>query len=94
MGMAINPRLLTKDQACEYLALKTMSAVPVRPCKIGSLVRYDLRALDAWLDQLSGLSPSTPSAAPPATSADDDPDAALAKWIEEHGSQGETARRA
>lgn len=93
MGAPIPPRMLTTEMACAYLSVKTMSAVPVRPCKIGSLVRYDLRALDAWLDHLSGLSPSGPKAAEPSP-AEDDPDAALTAWMAENGIQSEAAGRA
>lgn len=96
--MSHAPRLLGAEQACAYLGLKSregLNSVPVRPVRIGARVLWDVRALDAWLDQLAGLSPSAPSAARPSSPAgDDDPDAALAAWMQENGTPGETAGRA
>jgi len=96
--MAHTPRLLGAEQACAYLGLKSrdgLNSVPVRPVRIGARVLWDVRAIDAWLDQLAGLSPSADSAAPPPSPpGDDDPEAALAAWMQENGTPGETSGRA
>ncbi len=64
----IPPRLLTRQQAAGYcgLSVPTFEATcPVRPIALGDerrLERYDMRALDAWIDGLgegSGLEPAT-----------------------------------
>ncbi|WP_287011322.1 hypothetical protein [Brevundimonas sp.] len=61
----IQPRLLTPEEAAAYLGYKSaaiLAQVPVTPIRIstdgqGTNPRYDVRALDAWLDGLSGLMP-------------------------------------
>jgi predicted DNA-binding transcriptional regulator AlpA len=86
------PRLLNADQAAEYLALKTRHAlgrVPVRPLKIGALVRWDRRALDAWLDEIAGFTVSSPAGS--LMAAGDDPEEALKGWLAEGGA-GAAAR--
>lgn len=96
--MAHAPRLLGAEQACAYLGLKSrdgLNSVPVRPVRIGARVLWDVRAIDAWLDQLAGLSPFADLAAQPSSPVgDDDPDAALAAWMQENGTPGETSGRA
>ncbi|ESY92254.1 hypothetical protein [Mesorhizobium sp. LNHC229A00] len=50
-------RMLSPVEAAEYCGGKTVdwlqAHVRVAPVKIGRLVRYDVRALDLWLDGLS-----------------------------------------
>jgi len=61
----IQPRLLTPDEAAAYLGYKStavLASVPVAPLRISldgaaANPRYDVRALDAWLDGLSGIMP-------------------------------------
>lgn len=78
----LNPRLLTEEQVADYLGDIPLSEVKrqgVGRVPIGRCVRYDLRAIDAWLDSLSGLIPN--SATPAAVKAEDDsPEAALARF--------------
>ncbi|MCH4560336.1 helix-turn-helix domain-containing protein [Mesorhizobium jarvisii] len=57
-------RMLSPVEAAEYCGGKTVdwlkAHVRVAPVKIGRLVRYDVRALDRWLDGLvQGGSPAT-----------------------------------
>jgi hypothetical protein len=82
MPAAIPPRLLTEEQAAEYLG-----AIPVAEVRragigrvpVGKYVRYDIRALDAWLDSMSGIAPKSPP--PAANQAEEDPaEAALARF--------------
>jgi len=80
----IAPRLLTAEQAAAYLGYATtgvLANLPVKPLVMaekgpGSQPKYDIRALDAFLDQLSGLRP--PEAAPAAPA--DDADTAYGAW--------------
>lgn len=55
----ITPRLLSLDMAAEYCGLspETFEAtVPVRPIDLGIRRKlWDIRALDRWLDEKSGL---------------------------------------
>lgn len=61
----IQPRLLTPDEAAAYLGYKSaaiLAQVPVAPLRISTdgataNPRYDVKALDAWLDGLSGIMP-------------------------------------
>jgi hypothetical protein len=59
-GIGIVPRLLTREQAAAYcgVSLPTfMGICPVRPIALGAgkrLERYDLRALEQWIDTFSG----------------------------------------
>ena len=75
------PRLLNAKEASAYLGLKSRQAlesVPVRPVKLGTRILCDVRMIDAWLDQVSGLAPSRKS------NPDDDLDAAdkaLEGWM-------------
>lgn len=63
---AIPPRLLTRAQAADYcgVSIPVFSArCPVRPVALGAskrLQRYDVVALDRWIDELSGQAPETP----------------------------------
>lgn len=78
----LTPRLLTKDQLADYLGEIPVAEVTrqgVGRVMIGTHARYDLRAVNAWLDRLSGLIPNSADAAPPADDFDD-PEAALARF--------------
>lgn len=56
----ITPRLLTKAQAAAYCGLSSRAFAtlcPVRPFALGAdrrLERYDIVALDEWIDRLGG----------------------------------------
>lgn len=54
-------RLLTGEQAAQYLGLKSVSSlrahVRIAPVQIGSSVRYDVRELDRWVDVQSRSRP-------------------------------------
>lgn len=55
-------RLLTSDEAAAYcgVSVNTMKAhIRVPPVKIGNSVRYDVQALDRWLDAQSQFEPKT-----------------------------------
>jgi hypothetical protein len=58
--IGIVPRLLTRKQAAVYcnVSLRTfLGLCPVQPVALGPgkrLQRYDLRALDQWIDTLPG----------------------------------------
>lgn len=58
MLIQLAPRLLKKTDAARYCGLDPTSfrrECPVRPVKLGDKTfRYDVRALDKWLDALSG----------------------------------------
>ena len=70
-------RLLTADEAADYFKLpkKAFERLNVGRVPLGTAIRYDRCALDAYLDDLAGLARS--SAAP---SADNDPEAALDRF--------------
>lgn len=82
----IAPRLLTAEQAAAYLGYATtgvLANIPVQPIRVaekgpGSQPKYDVRALDAFLDRLSGL--SVPLAEQPTPAAEDDPETSYANW--------------
>ena len=79
------PRLLTAQAAMDYLSLSNrdaLSAIPVRPFKIGNRARWDVRALDAWMDGQSQLSESPVDDRKP----EDNPETALKLWRQSHGS--------
>ncbi len=86
-------RMLTAEQAAAYLGYKTteiLASIPVKPVKMvevgpGCQPKYDLHALDAWLDRLSGL--SVPAAAEAAAGPSDDPDAQFASWKASRGAR-------
>lgn len=69
-------RLLTEDQAAEYLGLPVAEVVRqgIGRIPMGRYVRYDRRALDAHLDHLSGLAPLS-------ANDDDSPDAAFDRSV-------------
>lgn len=79
---SLPPRLLTEEQAADYLGGLPLTAV--RRLNFGRVliegrVRFDRAALDAHLDRLSGLACDPP---PPAAAGDpDDADAALARFL-------------
>ena len=74
----MQPRLLTKKQAAEYLGVCTATldkcdAVrPVNIVKSGSKKMFDRIAIDQWLDKLSGIEANS-NLSP------------LEIWVEEHG---------
>ena len=65
----LSPRLLTTEEAAAYLGYRSTAVlrnIPIKPVQlaivgVGRAPRYDIKALDAWLDQLSGT--SSPSSA-------------------------------
>lgn len=81
---AIQPRLLTPDEAAAYLGYTStavLASIPVTPLRISrdgvrSSPRYDVHALDAWLDSLSGLMP----VAEPATAEEAAADMEFEQW--------------
>ncbi len=93
----IAPRLLTAREAAAYLQLpvKTFERLRLGRVALGAAVRYDRFALDAHLDALSGLPPqSGPTPAARAPSADnDDPEAALDRFMARHPDLPRTAAR-
>lgn len=56
-------RMLSAAEAAEYCGGKSVewlkSHVRVAPTRIGSLVRYDVRALDKWLDSRNASAPAS-----------------------------------
>ncbi|BCM19208.1 hypothetical protein MJ8_29810 [Mesorhizobium sp. J8] len=56
-------RMLSAAEAAEYCGGKSVewlrTHVRVSPTRIGSLVRYDVRALDRWLDGRNQSEPAT-----------------------------------
>jgi len=53
---AVEPRLLSREQAATYCGVSAptfVSECPVTPIKIRTRVLYDRRTLDRWLDSLS-----------------------------------------
>lgn len=77
------PRLLSAEQAAAYLGLGGIQAlrqhVNVQPIRIGRSLRYDIRMLDAWVDQQSGV--ETPAAEQPANDNYDENDEAFAASV-------------
>lgn len=93
----IAPRLLTPTEAAHYCGFKATGSlryVAVKPLRVGSEIKYDVRQLDRWIDERSGLAPvSPPDSGPvPANDAPEDPETALQGWLVESGF-GETPRR-
>lgn len=76
------PRLLTEDEAAEYLHVPAAAVVRagIGRVRFGRYVRYDRHALDAYLDGLAGLNPHV-------ANDDDSPDAAFDRFVQ-HGTQG------
>lgn len=74
---ALPPRLLTDEQAADYcnVPLKAFRKDPIGRVVVCGKPRFDRFAIDAHLDNLSGLQPKSPS-----TPVDlDDAEAALAR---------------
>jgi hypothetical protein len=74
--LIFRPRLISKAHAAEYCSLTNRGFTGwvrrgVLPPALPGTARWDLKALDARLDQLSGLTPSE---------ADDDD--TFARWME------------
>jgi hypothetical protein len=59
-------RCATAQDAAAYLSIPVAEFLrrPIGEVRFGARVRYDLRAIDAHLDRLSGLAPSSPAAHP------------------------------
>ncbi|WP_158808452.1 hypothetical protein [Beijerinckia sp. L45] len=63
--VVITPRMLTKDQAAQYCGVSAevfFRICPVRPAAIGNSIRslrYDVKLLDAWLDNFGPDTPET-----------------------------------
>lgn len=81
MGAALfAPRMLNAKAAAEYLGYKTteiLDHIPVKPHPLTDkgVPKYDRKALDAWLDSLSGLAhPLAPQ------NEGEDADELLAEW--------------
>ena len=59
-GLRLPPRLMTKAEAAAYCGLSIRAFAmlcPVRPVALGAdrrLERYDIVALDEWIDRLGG----------------------------------------
>jgi len=56
----LSPRLLTRDAAATYLSISSVHftthvAPKVPPLAIGTALRWDIKALDRWLDQRTGI---------------------------------------
>lgn len=91
------PRMVRAEKLRAYLDLPKdapLSAVPVQPLRIGQSQRWDLRAVDAWLDGLSGFAPSSPPSTAPAAVDPDDPEALFAGWLSDRGEKREATGRA
>jgi predicted DNA-binding transcriptional regulator AlpA len=62
------PRLLSANDAAEYVGIgrKTFLAeVPFDPIRVGSRLYYDARAIDSWIDRLSGFTLANDNAEQP-----------------------------
>lgn len=78
------PRLLTVAQAAMYLGYKSsavLANIPVKPLRladvgVGTGHRYDRKALDLWLDGLSGLAVQGVQE----TASNDEADEAFREW--------------
>jgi hypothetical protein len=60
LPLGLSPRLLTRESAATYLAISpahftTHVAPAVPPIAIGAALRWDVKALDRWLDQRTGI---------------------------------------
>lgn len=60
LPLGMTPRLLCKDAAAAYLGVTAETferhvRKHVRPVEIGARCLWDVKALDRWLDQQSGL---------------------------------------
>lgn len=80
--------MLNAQQTAQYLGYSStelLQRIPVRPVRLvttSGQPRWDRRQLDAWLDDLSGVTNA-------AANDDDDHnlDAELNAWVARHGSQ-------
>ncbi len=83
MQLEPSPRLLTADQAAIYLSLPKATVVRegIGRIRLSAFTRYDIRAIDAWLDGLSGLS-KTNMTQPAPSAANDDAEAAFDRFVE------------
>lgn len=90
----LEPRLLTPEQAAQYLGYAStavLAGIPIAPVHVagsgvGKGPRYDRKALDAWLDRLSGL--SGPPAALAAVPGPEEADDKLAAWRARKAARG------
>lgn len=73
----IAPRLLTAQEAAAYfhLSVKSFERLNVGRVPLGAAIRYDRVALDAYLDEQSGLAKPSPT-----PHANDDAEAALDRF--------------
>lgn len=75
------PRLMRASKLREYLDLPargSLAQIPVHPVRIGTRLRWDVRAVDQWLDQLGGLEASKRPCSDEPT-----PDELLDRWVNE-----------
>jgi hypothetical protein len=74
----VTPRLLTEEAAADYLSLPraAMKRVVAGRTMISGRIRWDRRALDAWLDERAGIAAKSP----PVGQNDDDPEAAFDRF--------------
>lgn len=86
----MEPRLLTEKEAAQYLGLPVAAVrrLMFGHVRLGARRRYDRRALDAYLDRLSGFEASNVTGAA-------DADEELSRFIADHpdaagGPQGQT----
>ena len=80
MNVPLTPRLLSAQAAAEYLSLPvaTVKRLAIGRRLIGSHVRYDRFAIDAYLDGDSAGAPTTVSG--DAANMNDEAEAALARF--------------
>lgn len=63
LRLPLEPRLLDKDLAAAYCGVSVPlfeTSCPVQATRIRGRVLYDRKAIDAWLDSLSGLRAESP----------------------------------
>lgn len=74
---ALAPRLLSDAEAAAYVGvpLKAFRRAPIGRVIVCGKARFDRFAIDAYLDNLSGLAPKSPPSV-----AEDDAEAALARF--------------
>ena len=83
----LQPRMLTAQQAAEYLGynstdmLRRIPVEPVRLVPVNGQPRWDRRQLDLWLDGLSGLASVAAN-----DDADSEDDVEISAWLARHGS--------
>lgn len=75
---ALPPRLLDEAEAAAYLEVpvKAFRREPIGRVVVCGRVRFDRFAIDAYLDNLSGLAPKSVL-----STGEDDPEAALARHL-------------